>query len=523
MDGIELEILWSNLISIVSEQAKAMQRIAFSPIVREAGDLANALFDRQGRMVAQAVTGTPGHINSLAAAGKHFVKAFPAETLVPGDVLITNDPWLSAGHFFDITVLVPTFHNGKLVAFFGSTIHHTDIGGYGVGAGARDVHEEGLWIPMLKLYHAGVPDKVLHDIIRSNVRTPDHVFGDLAAQVSSGKLAATRLSTLLDRHDHDDIEVIAEEIISRSEKATRDSIRKLKAGTYHGESSFDVPGGDVVTLKTAVTIDTDKGDIVIDFAGSSGPSPYGINVVMNYTHAYSTFVIRSCLDPELPNNFGSLAPIIVTAPEGCIVNCKYPSPVNARHVVGMYVAMPILKALYQVMPDRVLAEGSGAVWTIQIQGRDLAGAAFTSSMFNYSGGMGARRTKDGPSATCYPTGVAAVPIEVLEAAMPILFSRKELRPGSGGAGAAKGGDGQVIAWRMRTDSEWLLNAVTSRTHLAPEGLGGGEPGAPGRFLINGEPVSSARKLVMQPTDEVTLETPGGGGYGKPVAFREAAE
>ena len=251
MDGIELEIVWSNLISIVSEQAKALQRIAFSPVVREAGDLANALFDRRGRMVAQAVTGTPGHINSLAAAGKHFIEAFPTQTLDPGDVLITNDPWLSAGHFFDITVMVPAFHKGRLVGFFGSTIHHTDIGGYGVGAGARDVHEEGLWIPMLKLYERGEPNKVLHEIIRRNVRTPDHVFGDLAAQVSSGRLACKRLSALLDRQGYEDIEFLSDEVIRRSEQATRQAIRQLKPGTYHGESSFDVPGGDVITLKTS--------------------------------------------------------------------------------------------------------------------------------------------------------------------------------------------------------------------------------------------------------------------------------
>ena len=514
MDGIELEIVWSNLISIVSEQAKAMQRIAFSPIVREAGDLANALFDRRGRMVAQAVTGTPGHINSLAAAGKHFVEAFPTQTLEEGDVLITNDPWLSAGHFFDITVLVPAFHKGKLVAFFGSTIHHTDIGGYGVGAGARDVHEEGLWIPMLKLYERGEPSKVLHEIIRRNVRTPNEVFGDLAAQVSSGKLAGKRLSALLDRQGYDDIEQLSDEIISRSETATREAIRKLKAGTYHGESSFDVPGGDIITLKAAVTVDADEGEITVDFAGSSGQSPYGINVVMNYSHAYSTFAIRSCLNPELPNNFGSLAPIKITAPEGCIVNCKYPAPVNARHVVGMYVSMPILKALYHVIPDRVLAEGSGAVWTIHIQGKEGNGEPFTSSMFNYSGGMGARRTKDGPSATCYPTGVAAVPVEVLEAAMPIVFDRKELRVGSGGAGASRGGDGQTISWHMRTNSTWLLNAVPSRTTLPPEGMGGGGDGAAGAFLVNGKRVSDARKLLMQAGDRVVLETPGGGGYGQ---------
>jgi N-methylhydantoinase B len=242
---------------------------------------------------------------------------------------------------------------------------------------------------------------------------------------------------------------------------------------------------------------------------------------MNYTHAYSTFAIRSCLDPELPNNFGSLAPIKVTAPEGSIVNCKYPAPVNARHVVGMYVPMPILKALYHVMPDRVLAEGSGAVWTIQIQGKNADGSPFTSSMFNYSGGMGARRTKSGPSATCYPTGVAAVPVEVLESSMPIVFNRKELRLGSGGDGASRGGDGQLIGWRMRTNSPWLLNAVASRTTLPPEGLGGGAPGAAGRFLVNGKPVTEARKMVMQPDDEVTLETPGGGGYGRPGAAHGA--
>jgi N-methylhydantoinase B/oxoprolinase/acetone carboxylase alpha subunit len=237
---------------------------------------------------------------------------------------------------------------------------------------------------------------------------------------------------------------------------------------------------------------------------------------MNYTHAYSTFAIRSCLNPELPNNYGSLAPITVMAPDGSIVNCKYPAPVNARHVVGMYVPMPILKALYHVMPERVLAEGSGAVWTIQIQGKNTDGSPFTSSMFNYSGGMGARRTKGGPSATCYPTGVAAVPVEILEASMPIVFKRKELRPGSGGVGASRGGDGQTIAWRMRTSSPWLLNAVASRMRLPPEGLGGGAPGATGRFLVNGSTVSEARKMLMQPSDEVTIETPGGGGYGQPI-------
>jgi len=236
-------------------------------------------------------------------------------------------------------------------------------------------------------------------------------------------------------------------------------------------------------------------------------------VVMNYTHAYATFAVRSCLNPEQPNNYGSLAPIKVAAPKGSIVNAAYPSPLNARHVVGMFVPMPILKALHQVMPDRVLAEGSGAVWTMQIQGKRADGEAFTSSMFNYSGGMGARMTKPGPSATCYPTGVAAVPVEILEAALPIVFDRRELRPGSGGRGRQPGGDGQIIAFHMRTDQPWLLNAVPSRLDRGPDGLAGGEDGAAGRFLVNGVPMSQAGKITMQPGDHVVLETPGGGGFG----------
>ena len=336
----------------------------------------------------------------------------------------------------------------------------------------------------------------------------------LAAQVSSGRAGGERLIALCERAGLADIEELADEIIARSEKATRDAIRKLPAGTWHGESRFDVPGGAFIDLKAAVTIDNQKGEVTIDFTGSSGASPMGINVVMNYTHAYSTFAIRSCLNPELPNNYGSLAPIKVTAPKGSIVNAAYPSPLNARHVVGMFVPMPILKALHQVMPERVLAEGSGAVWTVQIQGKLASGEAFTSAMFNYSGGMGARLTKAGPSATCYPTGVAAVPVEVLEAAMPIIFDRRALRRGSGGKGRSRGGDGQIIEFHMNTEHPWLLNAVPSRLDRGPEGLDGGEPGAQGRFLVNGRPFSEARKVEMKPDDKVLLETPGGGGYGK---------
>jgi N-methylhydantoinase B len=443
-----------------------------------------------------------------------------AGTLQPGDVIVTNDPWLSAGHLFDITLLTPVFFGERLAGYFGSTIHYTDIGGHGLGTGARDAHEEGLWIPPLKLYEAGQPNTTLLRMIEANVRTPKAVLGDLSAQLAAGHSVAERLQQLCERHGLGDIEAVSDEIVLRSEVSTRNAIRALKAGTYRAETEFDTPGGETVTLKAAVTVDTHAGEILVDFDGSSPQSAQAINVVLNFAHAYTTFAIRSCLNPELPNNSGSLAPIRIKAPEGSIVNCTYPAPVTGRHLVGMYVPMPILKALHQAMPERVLAEGSGAIWTVQIQGRHDTGESFTSSMFFFSGGMGGRAAKPGPSATCYPTGVGAIPVETLEASMPIVFDYKRLRRGSGGRGHSNGGDGQSVQFRLLTEHPWIMSAMTTRLDRGADGLDGGEPGAPGRFLINGMPVRSADKRLMNPGDVVQFETPGGGGYGAPI---EAAD
>lgn len=513
MDTILLRVLWNNLISIANEQARALRRTAFSPVVREAGDLAVAVLDARGRLVANAVTGAPGHINTMRTAGEHFIEAFPPDTLKPGDQLITNDPWLASAHFFDITVFSPIFYRDKVIGFVGSCIHHTDIGGYGMGAGARDVHEEGLWIPLMKLYEAGEPNKSLFQIIRSNVREPGHVLGDLAAQVSAGRIGAERIAAMCNRYGLEDLQTLSDAIIQRSEDVTRAAIRKLKPGTYRGETVFDVPGGEEVVIKVAITIDTEKGEMTTDFAGSSPRSQLGINVCLNYTKAYNAFAIHCCLNPDVPNNNGSLEPFKVIAPENSVINAQYPSPVSARHVVGMYVPMPIMKALYHVLPDTVLAECAGGLWSAQIFGRDNTGRPFASSMFNYSGGMGARASKRGLSATCYPAGISAVPIEVLEAEMPIVFDRKELLRGTGGKGRNPGGDGQIVKFHLKTKQSWMLNAIVSRTRHESDGLAGAGAGAAGRFLINAKPVFDARKLIMKPTDQVVLATPGGGGFG----------
>ncbi len=528
IDSIELEVLWSSLIATVNEQARALQRAAFSPIVREAGDLANAVFDRRGRMVAQAVTGTPGHINSLARAAAAILDEYPPDSLRPGDVLITNDPYKTAGQLLDVTVLSPVWAPAttagadsdgapvgasRAIAFFGSTIHHTDVGGYGIGAGARDVFEEGIWIPICRLMIAGERNPDVWKFILSNVREPQHMAGDLHAQIASGEVGAKRLLALCAHHGLTDIEALSDEIVQRSEHATRAAIRALPAGRHEAASTLDLADGSEIHIAVAVTIDPDAGEILVDYAGSSGASPFGINVVKNYTHAYTTFTIRSVLNPDVPNNYGSLLPIRVEAPEGSIVNAVSPSPCTARHVVGMFLPMPILQALAAVLPDKVIAEGAGAVWTMQVSGTHDDGRPFITAMFTYAGGVGARATKPGLSAVAYPTGVSAVPTEVVEGSAPIRFLRKELRPHSGGDGAQTGGLGQIIEFTVDTERPWVLNAVTSRMGFPPLGLRGGQAGAPGRFLVNGEPVRTQARITLQPGDIVRLELPGGGGYG----------
>jgi N-methylhydantoinase B len=512
-DAIELEVLWQSLIASVNEQARALQRAAFSPIVREAGDLANALFDRRGRMVAQAVTGTPGHINSLARAATAILEAYPIESLDRGDVLITNDPYKTAGQLLDVTVFSPVWRDRTVIGFVGSTIHHTDVGGYGIGAGARDVFEEGLWIPICKLLVRGDRNPEVWKFILSNVRQPDHMAGDLHAQIASGEVGAQRVRLLCDTHGLEDIEDLADEVIRRSEDATRAAIRQLPAGTYNGAATLDLADGSIIEIKAAVIVDPEAGEITVDYEGSSGASPYGINVVKNYTHAYTTFTVRSVLNPEVPNNHGSLAPIKVIAPEGSIVNAVSPAPCTARHVVGMFLPNALLKALAQLKPQQAMAEGSGAVWTMQVSGNHDDGRPFITAMFTYAGGVGARATKPGLSATSYPTGVAAVPVEVVEASAPVMFVRKELRRDSGGAGAQRGGLGQTIEFTVETTRPWQLNAVTSRLKYAPEGIFGGEAGSAGEFTVNGEPVTTQSRITLQPADLVRLDLPGGGGYG----------
>jgi N-methylhydantoinase B len=505
------DVLWNRLIAITEEQAAALIRTALTPAVSEAGDLSAAVFDARGDMLAQAVTGTPGHINSLASAMRHFVAAYPPERLRPGDVLVTNDPWLTSGHYHDVTVVTPVFHRERLIGYFGNICHTADIGGRVFSADAQQVYEEGLCIPIMRLFEAGQPNRDLFAIVRYNVRVPDQVIGDLYAQAAGNEVGARRLVETLEEFDLDDLDALAAEIVGRSEAAMRAAVRALPDGEYRAEGVYD--GYDrPVELKVLLRVRDDE--IVADFDGTSPASDRGINVVLNYTHAYTTYALKAALSPEVPNNEGSFRPVTVTAPEGCILNCQRPSAVAARHIIGHFIPSLLFRALAEVLPDRVLAESYDALWNTQWHGYTADGAHFVLVVFN-AGGMGARRGADGLSATSFPSGIHGFPVEAIEAHAPLIYEARRLRPDSGGPGQWRGGLGHELHVRARERCRVWLSPFFDRTRHAARGLFGGEPGAVGGFWIDGAPQHQKATVELPPGALALIALPGGGGYGDP--------
>ncbi len=512
MDPVTLEVLWNRLIGVVNEQAAALMRTSFTSIVREAGDLSAGVFDRRGWMLAQAVTGTPGHINSMALAQRHFLAAYPVEALRPGDVLITNDPWKTSGHLNDVTICSPIFRGADLVAFFSSTCHAIDIGGHVLSAEAREVYEEGFFVPIMKLYDAGEPNRELIRLLRANVREPDMVLGDFHAQVAGGHVGGERLLEFMAEFGLERLEPLADEIIARSERAMRAAIARLKPGVYENElvsDGFDEP----IVIRCRIEVRGEE--MAIDYAGSSPQSRRGINVVLNYTQAYTTYGVKCIVSPEVPNNEGAFRPLTITAPEGSILSARHPVPVAARHIVGHFLPHVIAGALLEALPDRVMAEGSANIWGVQTSGKRLDGEPFTYIFFS-SGGTGARPGKDGLSATAFPSGVLGTPVEVIESLAPLQIVKKELRPDSGGAGRFRGGLGQTIAFRVRTREPFVCSLLCDRTRHPARGFLGGRPGALGQVLIDGvEPPNPKAQLILPPEATVEVRLPGGGGYGPP--------
>ncbi len=513
---IRLQVMWNRLLAIVEEQAQTLIRASFSTTVREAGDLSAGIFDRQGRMLAQAVTGTPGHVNSMAAAVPHFLEEYPLDTMSPGDSYITNDPWLASGHLHDLTVVTPAFHKGRAVGLFAATIHVVDIGGRGLGPEGRQVFEEGLLIPILPVTRQGVMNADLLKLLRHNNREPFQVEGDVFAAVAAGENGASRLVEMMVEFDVDDLSELADFIIDSSRSAMLRIIRGLPAGTYHNSITLD--GYEApVTLRAAVTIAEDG--ISIDYAGTSPPSRLAINVVLNYTAAYSCFGARCAIARDVLNNHGSMSPITVSAPEDCILNAQKPAPVAARHVLGHMTAEVVVGALHQAVRGGLQAE-CGNAWAPMLRGGTWFGdrrRVWENYMF-FSGGMGGRPDKDGLSTTQFPAGVNAVPVEAAEAVSPILFWRKEFRPDSGGAGRYRGGLGQVLEIASATGGPFEIQAMFDRVVHPARGREGGQPGAGGRLSRDGgrQALAAKGQHEIGPQDVLRLELPGGGGFGSPL-------
>ena len=521
LSQIHMQIMWNRLISVVEEQAQTLVRTAFSTSVREAGDLAAGVFDRQGRMLAQAVTGTPGHINAMAEAVIHFINRYPVDEMEPGDHYITNDPWKTSGHLHDVTVVSPTFHKGRVAGLFANTCHIVDIGGRGFGPDARQVFEEGVNIPIMPLFKRGVANETLLDILRTNVREPLQVEGDIYSFAAANEAGSRRLVEMMEEYGIDDLEELGAFIIEHSRIATIERIRKLQKGTYRNELTMD--GYDKpITLKAALTVADDH--IHVDYAGTSPASSFGINVVLNYTKAYTCFGVKCVVAPDVPNNYGSLLPITFSAPEGSILNVQRPFAVAARHIIGHLLPDTVLGCLHQVFEGGVQAEGAASLWNVQLRGGlSVSGDAgyegeipdFEMLQFN-SGGAGARPTKDGLSATAFPSGVRGMPVEANEAIAPVIFWRKEFRPESGGAGRFRGGLGQIIEIGGIDGIPFDVLAMFERCNNAPKGREGGGDGAKGRVSLGtGKVMRGKGQQSIPPGDRLRLDLAGGGGFGDP--------
>lgn len=509
LDPITLEILWNRLIAVVNEQAAALMRTSFTTIVRESGDLSAGVFDTRGNMIAQAVTGTPGHINAMATCIHYFLAVYPANELKPGDVLITNDPQKTSGHLHDFTVITPIFRSDRLVGFFGNTCHALDIGGRGMGTDARSVYEEGLFVPITKLYDAGVENSELIKLITANTRAPEPVIGDIHAQVVANDVGGRYLLQFMDEFALESVDPLADEIISRSERAMRDAIRSLPDGEYTNEVFSD---GYEAPVKLRVTIRKQDDEMIVDWAGSSPASAYGINVVLNYTHAYTTYALKCALAPEVPNNEGSFRPVKVVAPDGCILNAQHPAPVCGRHILGHFLPGAIFGALAEALPERVLAEGAANIWSMQLSGRTDEGSVWTYVWFS-TGGTGARPNKDGISATAFPSGISGVPAEVIESLAPIHIYKREYRADSGGPGRYRGGLGQTMDVGVTTGQPYTFSSLFDRTHYPAAGYAGGEPGALAHIeLSDGVVIDSKGMREFDADLRVSLGLPGGGGF-----------
>ena len=519
-DPVTLEILWSRLISIADESAAALVRTSFSTIVRECNDYATVLMDANGDALAENTAGIPSFVGILPLTLKHFLAKYPKDKLRPGDCLITNDPWMATGHLPDITMAAPIFHGDRLVGFSGSVAHSPDIGGSLWSSDCRELFEEGLRIPPVKFLVEGEPNTDVFEFILGNVRIPDQVLGDLNAQVTANRVCGRRLVEFLEDAEMVDLAALSEALQSRAEAAMRKAIEAVPDGTYR--ASVDADGFDEDETHIECTITVDGSRLHVDYAGTSRQIERGLNSVMNYTQAYTVYPIKCALDPLTPRNEGSYRSITVDAPEGSILNPRYPAPCNARQLTGHLLAGAIYGALAEVVPDKIIAESGGAPTLRSVySGTDRHGNRFSQILFA-SGGMGASGVQDGLPTTAFPTNAGAGSIEAFESISPLIVWRKEFLADSGGPGRQRGGLGQEIEVEVTSPEPLRLSLLSDRQTYAAKGLfGGGEGGRVRIQFGDGRKPHPKSRTSIGPGERLLLHYAGGAGYGAP-GERDAA-
>ncbi len=512
LSPIKVGVVWARISGLMDQVGETCVRTSFSSVVRENYDFAIGLLDARGRQIAQSRRSVPSFIGTMARTLQAMLEKFPIETLSDGDVLITNDGWLGTGHLNDITMIKPLFRDGRHIGFIGSIFHTVDIGG-APSPSAKDCYEEGLNIPPSKILIRGEENPLLIDILKANLREADETLGDIRAQFAAYHICAGRLFPLLDEEGLPDLEAFADEALDRSEASLRRAIDALPDGTYRDEltaDGFDHP----LVIRCAVTI---RGsELAVDFTGTSGQIEHPVNSPLTFTQAYSCYAIKCALDPGTPINDGAFRPITIAAPEGSLVNPRRPAPVWGRHLSGHYMPPAIYGALAQVAPDKVIADCGSPLWNVYFKGRRRGAERPFVKMFFMNGGHGARPTQDGPGCLSFPSNVSNQAIEHFENQTPLLVEEKALVPDTGGAGRFRGGNAQRLSFRNVGETPLTVTIRHERVDNPPRGLLGGEPGAAGIDLINGDRIPAKTQTPIAPGDVITFQTPGGGGMGSPV-------
>ena len=510
-DPFSLKILWDRMVAIADELVLSLVRTSFSMNVREGYDLSCMMFDARARLLTQGTYSLPSFTGTAPQTIAHMLRVFPAVTLRPGDVIITNDPWMGTGHLFDINVMCPVFKGKQLVGFTMSVTHLPDIGGKGMASDCTEVYHEGLRLPVCKLRDDGVLNELLLDVIRTNVRVPDQTVGDLMANVACNEVGGRALLEFMQEYDLEEIDSLSDAVNAHAEAAMRARIAEIPDGIYEHAVPIEGPGH---PIRLAASVKVAGSDVKIDFAGTDGPVRASINVPFCYTRSQANYVIKCLTIPNLPNNEGSMRPITVTAPEDCVLNAQPPWPTGGRHSVGHFVVPLLMGALAPALPDTVQADAA-MMNVFSVQGRHRDGEE-VSSLFFLAGGLGAMHGLDGRAVTPAPSNMTVVPTEVWENRTAMTIEKREILANTGGAGKWRGGPGQEVVFRNDTGHLLEFALMGQRTEFPATGLAGGGDGSRRLYDVNGEVVDPKARIELNPGDRITMREAGGGGYGDPA-------